>query len=139
LLADVDAAMQAIGRRVPIDLPGHDRVTLRRAVPVLDRQGITRHNHRDPMKGIAVPGSRLTGSEAQPADENAIAVVEDFVEHRRCPFASRPLDLQAPVQICWCLTASSSPCATLRLHSAEVGCQGRSIVSPIAGSWTGCK
>jgi hypothetical protein len=53
------------------------------SVPLLDRQRVALEDHRHAMEGVAVPGHRLAGCEAQAADEDRSALDEPLFAHDR--------------------------------------------------------
>ena len=84
-LADVNRTMNPIGRLIPIDLPSLGRqVQTWAPVPVFDHDRVAAEYHGDSVKRVAVPGSRFTGFEALPPDQDGTAMMQDLIDHMLC-------------------------------------------------------
>ncbi len=60
LFTDIDTAVKALGRLVPIDLPRSNLDPLALTpIAIFDGEGIAVQDHRDPMIWITMPGQRL--------------------------------------------------------------------------------
>ena len=67
LLTDIDAAVNTLGRLIPIRLPRRDVEPIApAAVAVFDSEGIAMQDQCYSMKWDTVPGHGLPGGEAQP-------------------------------------------------------------------------
>jgi hypothetical protein len=80
--ADVDRAMNSIGRFIPIDLARRRReVPTGAPITVFDHECGASEYDCDPVKGIPVPGSGLAGRKVLPPHECGIAMKQDVIEH----------------------------------------------------------
>ena len=89
-IADVDAAVNSVGRLVPVRLPGCDlESSALTAIPVFDRESLALQDDGHPMEWVAVPGHCLARREAQPANEGRSALEEWFLGHAPQSLADR--------------------------------------------------
>ena len=83
-LTDVHAAMNPVGRLIPIRLSWPDRESIAfSGVAILDLEGISRQHNRHPMERIGMPGHRLARCEAHSTDQRRLALEESLLAHGR--------------------------------------------------------
>jgi hypothetical protein len=83
LRADIDTAVNAISRFVPVYLAAFEfEPRVLTAIAVLDRQHTTTQNHCYPMERVVMPRGRLTRRQAQSAHECCPTTVQHFLNHR---------------------------------------------------------
>jgi hypothetical protein len=103
-LADIDCAMDMIGRFVPIDLPGCDfDVVARVSVSEFDPQGIAAEDDRYAMAWVTMPRRAHAGCETQASNQRCSSSVEDFLGHSLDPSRHRTNQDLAAQPISGCL------------------------------------
>ena len=81
--ADVDTAMDAVARLVPVDLPRRHREAGELGpVAGFDREDVAGEHDRDTVERVAMPVHRLARPEPQPADEHRSTPEELLLGHR---------------------------------------------------------
>ncbi len=124
--SDVHAAMHAVGRLVPVRVPGHE-VELEPLAPitVFDREGAATQNHRHAVKRIAMPGHRLTGRQKHAPHERRPAPEENvFCDNGRLCFTLPALDDIGVGPIVFGLATTRVPANTYRGGGHDVDWAG---------------
>jgi hypothetical protein len=82
LRADIDTAVNAISRFVPVYLAAFEvEPSALTAIGVLDREDTTTQDHRHPMERVVMPRGRLTRRQAQSAHERCPTTMQHFLDH----------------------------------------------------------
>jgi hypothetical protein len=96
LLADIDPAVNTVGRLIPACFPGGDLESMALTTnAVFDREGIATQDHRYPMKWVAVPRHGLAGTETQPTHQRC-SPPEEFLLSHSMARSSQPLSTNRP-------------------------------------------